>query len=138
MSYVAIGRFVMGTRSITVVKDSNNNKIIEMYKQFDGYPSGLGAELQAFISTGTLVNGISDYENKAQFNGIACFAAALVDHFKEGPGGIYLQAPTADFKNKGKYSKIYDAEYYYEIDANLNLTCWDCYENKKVDLNAKD
>lgn len=122
----------MGTRSITVVKDRDDNKIIEMYKQYDGYPEGLGQELKEFIASGTMVNGIG--EDTAVFNGVECFAAQLVEHFKDGPGGIYLHAPTPDYSDKKKYSDMYGAEYYYEISADLVLTCWDTYTGKEIEL----
>lgn len=124
----------MGTRSITVVKDTDNNKIIEMYKQYDGYPEGLGAELLGFINSGNMTNGIPVGDKRKLFNGIECFTAQLVEHFKDGAGCIYLHAPTTDYVNKKKYFHMYDAEYYYEIDSELNLTCWDTYKNKKVDI----
>ena len=121
----------MGTRSITVVKDKNGNKIIEMYKQFDGYPEGLGKELKEFIASGTMVNGIPCSKDKEVkfFNGIECFTAQLVAYFKDGPGNIYLHAPTTDYKNKKRYYDIYNAEYYYEIGSDLNLYCWNTYTN---------
>jgi hypothetical protein len=122
----------MGTRSITVVKDEKGNKIIEMYKQYDGYPEGLGIELREFITSGTMVNGIGG--DRAVFNGIACFAAQLIAHFKNGPGGIYLHAPTPDYRDKKKYDDMYTAEYYYEISADLVLTCWDTYTGKEITL----
>ena len=84
---LTIRRCDIGTRSITCVLDEQGNKIIEMYKQFDGYPEGLGKELQDFIASGTMVNGIGSDTNV--FNGISCFAAQLVAHLKDGPGGIY-------------------------------------------------
>lgn len=122
----------MGTRSITCVLNENGNKIIEMYKQYDGYPEGLGVELKEFIASGTMVNGLGS--DTQVFNGISCFAAQLVAHFKDGPGEIYLHAPTSKLKNKKEYTKRYSAEYYYEIDHNLNITCWDCYENQEVEI----
>lgn len=125
----------MGTRSITCVLDKHGKKIIEMYKQYDGYPEGLGAELQAFTASGTLVNGIG--RDAKVFNGMGCFAAQLVEHFKDGPGGIYLHAPTNNYKSKKKYASNYGAEYYYEISSNLTIRCWDTYEDKEVQL-AKD
>ena len=126
----------MVTRSITVIKDATGSKIIEMYKQSDEF----GAELQEFINSGIMVDGIG-LNAKHKFNSIACFAAQLVAHFKDGPGGIYLHSPTSNYKNKKKYWDKYRAEYYYEIDSDLKLRCWDCYKNKKIDLkeyNAKD
>ena len=130
---LTIRRCDIGTRSITCVLDEQGNKIIEMYKQFDGYPEGLGKELQSFIASGTMVNGIGSDTNV--FNGISCFAAQLVAHFKDGPGGIYLYAPTTKYSNKQKYDETYSAEYYYEIDSNLVIKCWDTDYNVEVDLN---
>ena len=123
----------MGTRSITTVLDDNGNKIIEMYKQYDGYPSGLGKELVDFIKAGVLVNGYGNSSQK-EFNGISCFAAQLVEHFKDGVGGVYLHAPTNKTSDKKRYDQVYNAEYYYEIDSKLNVSCWDCYEGIKLDL----
>ena len=125
----------MGTRSITVIKDSQNNKIVEIYQQYDGYPSYLGKKLKEFIKSGELVNGFSSV-NERQFNGIECFAAQLVAEFKTGTGGTYLFSPTTDYKNKKKYCEKYSAEYYYEIDHNLNLRCWDCYEDKEINMDT--
>ena len=123
----------MGTRSITVVKDKSNKKIIEMYAQYDGYPEGLGDELARFIESKEMVNGIGG-DNRV-FNGINCFAGQLIAHLKgEEPGGFYLHAPTHDVENKRFYSEKYFAEYYYEIDADLNIKCWDTYKNKIVSI----
>lgn len=116
----------MGTRSITTVLDEDGNKIIEMYKQYDGYPSGLGIKLQDFISSGKIANGIS------------CFTAQLIKHFKEGAGGIYLHTPTTNTKDKKEYYELYGAEYYYEIDSNLNIRCWDTCTGKEEILDDRD
>ena len=128
----------MGTRSITCVLDDRGNKIIEMYKQYDGYPSGLGKELVDFINGGVITNGISMAETRVVFNGIECFAAQLVAHFKSGAGGIYLHAPTTKWANKKKYNELYWADYYYEIsldgEKNLKVECWNCYDGKKENL----
>lgn len=79
----------MGTRSLTLVYD-DEEILVNMYRQFDGYPSGHGKELFDFLSSGKLVNGLGNEEGLV-FNGMKCLAAAVVAHFKTGPGGIYLQ-----------------------------------------------
>jgi predicted RNase H-related nuclease YkuK (DUF458 family) len=92
----------------------------------------MGEQLKQFIESGKLVNGIPVGENKKLFNGIECFVAQLVSHFKEKSGGIYLHSPTTDYKHKSKYAKLYGAEYYYEIKLagiGIRLTCWDTYKN---------
>ena len=125
----------MSTRSITVVKDESENKIIEMYRQSDGYPSGMGQDLIDFITPFTVVNGLGIDNPQTIANGMPCFAAQLVAHFKEGAGGIYLYSPTADFKNKKKYYKEYGAEYYYEIseeDGTIRVRCWDTWTGDEI------
>ena len=67
----------MGTRCLTFVVDDSGEKIINFYRQFDGYPTGHGAELAEFL------NGV-------EYNGAGCLAAQLVSHFKKGPMGYYL------------------------------------------------
>lgn len=111
----------MGTRSITLVRDSNNDKIIELYRQFDGYPHGMGKDLLDFIQGGKMGNGISSSPKLGEyFKGIGDFTAQLIAHLKNSVDNIYLHAPTPDDTN---YSNMYDAEYVYEIDSELNLTC---------------
>ena len=84
----------MGTRSLTFVYDEDGKKLINMYRQYDGYPSGHGKDLAEFLEPITMVNGIG--MTKAVIaNGPGCLAAQLVAHFKDGPGGIYLEPTTA-------------------------------------------
>ena len=84
----------MGTRSLTFVYDNDGKKLINMYRQYDGYPSGHGKDLAEFLEPITMVNGIG--MTKAVIaNGPGCLAAQLVAHFKDGPGGIYLAPTTA-------------------------------------------
>lgn len=84
----------MGTRSLTFVYDEQD-VIINMYRQFDGYPTGHGAELAKFLSQFTMVSGISTRESRKVANGMGCLAAQLVAQFKEEAGGIYLYPATA-------------------------------------------
>ena len=82
----------MGTRSLTFVYDGDK-QIINMYRQFDGYPSGHGAELAEFLGSGEMVNGYSDKDTK-QFNGMGCLAAQMIANFKNSVGGFYIHAVT--------------------------------------------
>ena len=79
----------MGTRSLTRVIDHGNH-LMNMYRQYDGYPTGYGQELYDFLKYITMVNGLSSAPKKVA-NGGGCLAAQLVAHFKAGPGGIYLE-----------------------------------------------
>ena len=89
----------MGTRSLTRVIETYTErkteklvkqKIITMYRQYDGYPSGMGMDLANFLTSGKVVNGISPSENERVFNGAGCLAAQLVAEMKDGAGNIYL------------------------------------------------
>lgn len=80
----------MGTRSLTFVYD-DNRPVICMYRQFDGYPSGHGAELADFLNQfEAITNGYAFNETRKIANGMGCLAAQLVGHFKTGHGGFYL------------------------------------------------
>ena len=94
----------MGTRSLTRViprqeglsfsegHDHVKKSVINMYRQYDGYPKGHGIDLAEFLDDFTVVNGLgADTYPLKIANGYSCLAAQLVAHFKDGPGGIYLE-----------------------------------------------
>lgn len=84
----------MGTRSLTFVYDGKE-PIINMYRQYDGYPTGHGAELAEFLAPFHLVNGLGMNESRKVANGMGCLAAQLVANFKESAGGFYLYPTSA-------------------------------------------
>jgi hypothetical protein len=114
----------MGTRSLTFVYENNGTKevpIMNMYRQFDGYPGGHGADLVDFLSGGNLVNGIG--VNKNVFNGMGCLAAQLIAKMKDGAGGIYIYS--VDTKNCGQ-----DYEYHiYEDGDGFKIKVFNCGVN---------
>ena len=79
----------MGTRSLTFVYDGDR-PVMNMYRQFDGYPSGHGQELAEFLLSGKMTNGIPVGSKEHFFNGMGCLAAQLVANFKKDSGGFYL------------------------------------------------
>ncbi len=83
----------MGTRSLTIVKESIDpscEDIIVMYKQFDGYPEGLGLRLANFLKGFIIINGIPPDPDPKSANGMHDLAAQLVAEFTNGIGEIYL------------------------------------------------
>jgi len=82
----------MGTRSLTFVYDGDK-PIINMYRQFDGYPSGHGIELADFLKGFEIVNGYGEVKPKIA-NGMGCLAAQLIANFKQSVGGFYIHAVT--------------------------------------------
>jgi hypothetical protein len=110
----------MGTRALTFVFSEEGEKIINLYSQYDGYPSGHGAELAEFLNSGRVVNGINGIGKERQFNGMGCLAAQLVANFKNGAGGFYLYPVTS--KDCGQ-----DYEYHiYNIDGEFKIEVYYC------------
>ena len=86
----------MGTRSLTIVYDESKRPILNLYRQYDGYPSGHGAELAEFLGQfAAITNGISLGETRKTANGMGCLAAQLVAHFKDSVGGFYIHSVEA-------------------------------------------
>ena len=85
----------MGTRCLTFVYD-DNVPVINMYRQFDGYPSDHGQELAEFLQPMKVINGIGlGQDESGNFaNGMGCLAAQMISHFKDGVGGIYIHPVT--------------------------------------------
>lgn len=121
----------MGTRSLTHVIETYQNKIgmkrktilLTMYCQYDGYPSGHGADLVGFLEGSKVVDsfGLDDEGSKRVFNGAGCLAAQMVAHFKKGVGGFYIQKSGA--KNCGE-----EYTYELEVDSANNTITLRCYE----------
>ena len=97
----------MGTRSNTVIIETAYGKpfrLVNIYRQMDGYPSGHGKELADFLGSITMCNGIGlSGENEHIANGAGCLAAQLIAHLKTEPGSIYLDKPTGHLDNDYAY-----------------------------------
>ncbi len=107
----------MGTRALTFVYE-DTTPIINLYRQYDGYPSGHGAELAQFLEGFTVVNGFGEKRSKLA-NGMGCLAAQLVANFKTEVGQFYLHSP--EQKNCGQ-----DFEYHvYSKDGELRVRVTD-------------
>ena len=82
----------MGTRCLTFVYEGKT-PLMCLYRQFDGYPSGHGAELADFLNKIEVGNGIPGKPEMGEFaNGMGCLAAQLVAHFKKSVGGFYIHS----------------------------------------------
>jgi len=119
----------MGTRSLTYIKDQyedNDNTIICMYRQYDGYLSGHGKELAEFLQDFTVVNGYNSLTPARSANGMSCLAAQLVAHFKDGIGNIYLYpSNTSDVGEEFIYTISL-------IDNQINIEVKDVWNDKIV------
>ena len=111
----------MGTRSLTrvILRQEGlaynqghlhpEKAVTNMYRQFDGYPSGHGVDLAEFLKDIKIVNGISSNTKLGTYaNGSGCLAAQMVKHFKEDIGNIYLELCKGEPEDYGE-------EYIYTI-----------------------
>jgi len=86
----------MGTRSTVKFynefSEDNNECVMCVYHQFDGYMTGVGFELAKFLNGKTIVNGIGVNQTMEQgyANGMCCLAAQYVVKFKKTVGGFYM------------------------------------------------
>jgi hypothetical protein len=89
----------MGTRALVTIRqdDKDSPVICQIYRQFDGYPEGMGKDLKDICKDITIVNGISGGQNNDKFaNGMECLAATIVKNLKQGIGNIYLVPVTEE------------------------------------------
>jgi len=84
----------MGTRSIIKFVEKwndNENELVTIYQQYDGYIDGVGKELAKWLASKTIINGFSPREdNRNNANGIGCLVAQFIRDFKKGIGGLYI------------------------------------------------
>lgn len=80
----------MGTRSLTHIKDENNKTLVTIYRQYDGYPEGMGLDLANFLVDITVVNGFGGKKTENLANGMGCLTAQLIGELKDGVGNVYI------------------------------------------------
>jgi hypothetical protein len=88
----------MSTRTLVHIKDGKKT-IATIYRQYDGYPTGMGEDIKRILNNGEveILNGYSgDSKIPAKFNGMGCLAAFLVGELKGSfIGNVYLMAANA-------------------------------------------
>jgi hypothetical protein len=68
---------------------------VQVYKHYDGYPSGHPTALAEFLKDFKIVNGLGQDTHKVA-NGLGCLAAQYVAAFKEKSGDIYVESPDTE------------------------------------------
>jgi len=83
----------MSTRStIKFYSEFDQDEVlVSVYQQFDGYIDGVGYELAKWLSKKNIINGIS-YQTMADgyANGMGCLAAQFIKEFKTKIGNFYI------------------------------------------------
>ena len=97
----------MGTRSLTKVFNEEGKEILCLYRQFDGYPTGHGADLKEFLKGMKLTNGYStnQKEDGGWANGMGCLAGQLVAWFKTAPQGKFVGRGKNNYKQVPTHPK---------------------------------
>ena len=98
----------MGTRSLVHVKYENET-ILTLYRQYDGYPSGIGDDIKEALNMGEvqMLNGFSGGDTAPKmFNGMGCLAAYLTGRLKGNTiGNVYvLKSNTKDVGEEFVYT----------------------------------
>ena len=118
----------MGTRSNTLVIETGHDKefvLVNIYRQMDGYPSCMGAQLADFIGNTKMVNGTSTRQAGTHVaNGAGCFAAQLIAQLNDSPGNIYIEDPAGECDNDYTY-KIRIDTFNPKKKINIEVFNWD-------------
>ena len=139
----------MGTRSLTRViprqeglsfsegHEHVDKSVVNIYRQYDGYPEGMGVDLAGFLSEFTVVNGLGADSYKSRVaNGYGCLAAQLVQFLKEGPGNVYLEFLDGE---PGDSWEEYIYTLYPKEGEPTYISIYDVYEKKCIFVGtAKD
>jgi len=69
---------------------------VQIYKHYDGYPSGHPVELAEFLKEFKIVNGLPFGDDSKMANGLGCLAAQYIARFKMSAGDIYVESPDTE------------------------------------------
>ena len=96
MSTRSLVRFA--TREEGVSFSEHPEKVeVQVYKHFDGYPSGHPVALAEFLKDFKVVNGVPfGVDNSRMANGLGCLAAQYIAAFKMAAGDIYVESPDTE------------------------------------------
>ena len=100
---------------------------VQVYKHYDGYPSGHPTDLAKFLNGFSVVNGLGMDTNQVA-NGLDCLAAQYIAAFKQGPGDLYVESP--------EHSSHSDIEYITYVWGDYHKSIWmsifENYEDKCI------
>jgi len=121
MSTRSLIRFAKREEGVSFSKHPERVEV-QVYKHYDGYPSGHPVDLAKWLVNKKIVNGLTNDSTEIA-NGLGCLIAQYIAAFKEQPGDLYVESPDAihgdiDFityvwgdYNKEIYMSIFDGGY---------------------------
>ena len=93
MSTRSLVRFVKREEGVSFSEHPERVEV-QVYKHYDGYPSGHPVDLAKFLKDFKVVNGVPfGVDNNRIASGLDCLAAQYVAAFKTGPGDVYIENP---------------------------------------------
>ena len=138
----------MGTRSLTRViprqegvawdkgHEMIKKSIINMYQQYDGYPSYMGVKFAEFVKPIKIINGMSgDVKMGEIANGPECLAAQLIHEFKTEVGNTYLQICDGE---PGDSHEEYIYTLYPKENEPTYISIYDVYEKECIFVGTAD
>ena len=69
---------------------------VQVYKHYDGYPSGHPVELAEFLNDFRIINGLPYGNDSKMANGLGCLAAQYIAAFKMKAGDLYVESPNTE------------------------------------------
>lgn len=118
----------MGTRTLVHIKDGKKT-IATIYRQYDGYPTGMGDDIKEILNHGRVIilNGFNGQKVPLHFNGMGCLAAFLIGELKQKKiGNVYIYP--ANSKDVGE-------DYTYtltESNGKVKIKVVENYENRVI------
>ena len=82
---------------------------VQVYKHYDGYPSGHPMDLAEFLKDFKIVNGLGQDTRKVA-NGLGCLAAQYVAAFKMDAGDMYIENPDIEHSDLDYITYVWGTE----------------------------
>ena len=99
---------------------------VQVYKHYDGYPSGHPVDLAKFLNGFNIVNGLGQDTHKVA-NGLGCLAAQYIAAFKMKPGDIYVENPDTQHGDIEYITYVWGIE-----NKDIWMSVFDVYEDKCI------
>ena len=101
---------------------------VQVYKHYDGYPSGHPTELAEFLKDFKIVNGIPfNEDNSRMANGLGCLAAQYVAAFKMDAGDLYIENVDTEHFDIEQVTYVWGTE-----NKDIWMSIFDTYEDKCI------
>ena len=99
---------------------------VQVYKHYDGYPSGHPTDLAKFLNGFKIVNGLGQNTYKVS-NGLGCLAAQYIAAFKMDAGDIYIENPDTEHGDLDYITYVWGTE-----NKDIWMSIFDTYEDKYI------